>query len=412
MSRVIALFRFLNRSEWGLRFWVWVFSCGDFLIPVVAIVVLEVLGIFFVFVCAGVWVWNFLLGREGLSCSVKMVKTAGGSGSGSKKSPPKKKAAAKKAPAKKAVAKKAPPVKKVPAKKKPTKADEGSSDPPVPVQTDPIPDSAGKEIVPFNPPEAVIRLQEVLNRSSRQEEPVKEDEGVPATGSATPGLDIPRAQSEESHSLYSDAISTSIHSEGNTPRSGQSAFPPSVTVTAGIAVEKDVIPGVPTPASEDVVPPSVNVEVDTVVEEVVAPGVPTPEDEPVVPPSESPPAVPAPSSTRGPHFTDRFPPGVPRRSSRQTASASASKEKGKKRVRIVDVESDDEVWNSEDDTEIDAGLASEEDTPPPKKQKRVSKGKAHVSPGAARGSSAKRKNIKVRGSVDQSTESPSTPSSI
>ena len=111
MSRVIVFFRFLNRSEWGLRFWVWVFSCGDFLIPVVAIVVLEVLGIFFVFVCAGVWAWIFLLGREGLSCSVKMVKTAGGSGSGSKKSPPKKKAPAKKAPAKKAVAKKAPPVK-------------------------------------------------------------------------------------------------------------------------------------------------------------------------------------------------------------------------------------------------------------------------------------------------------------
>ena len=70
------------------------------------------------------------------------------------------------------------------------------------------------------------------------------------------------------------------------------------------------------------------------------------------------------------------------------------------------------MWNSEDDADVDAGLASEEDTPPPKKKKQVSKGKGHVSPGGARGSSAKKKNIKVRGSVDQSTESPSTPSSI
>ena len=64
-SRVIALFRFLNRSEWGLRFWVWVFSCGDFLIPVVAIVVLEVLGIFFCVCVCGCLGLDFSLRSRG-----------------------------------------------------------------------------------------------------------------------------------------------------------------------------------------------------------------------------------------------------------------------------------------------------------------------------------------------------------
>ena len=70
------------------------------------------------------------------------------------------------------------------------------------------------------------------------------------------------------------------------------------------------------------------------------------------------------------------------------------------------------MWNSEDDADIDTALASEKATPLPKKKKQVSKGKGLVSPSSARGGSAKRKNIKVRGSVDQSTESPSTPGSI
>ena len=201
-----------------------------------------------------------------------MVKSARGSGSGSKKTLSKKKA-----PVKKAVEKKVPPVKKALAKKKSTKKEEGSSDPPVLVQTDPISAIICKEIVLFNPPEFVVRLEEVLNHSSRQEEHVEKDEGVPASGSATPGLDLPRALSEESHSLYADVISSSLHFEGNTPRSGQSAFPSSVNVAVGIDVEEAVVPGVPTPGSE-----------------------------PVVPPSGSAQAVPTPSFARGPHFTDRF----------------------------------------------------------------------------------------------------------
>ena len=87
------------------------------------------------------------------------------------------------------------------AKTKPTKKGEGFSSPTVPVQTEPISTILCKEIVPFNPPEFVVRLEEVLNRASSQDEHVEEDKGVLASGSGTPGLVPSGAQSEDSHSV-------------------------------------------------------------------------------------------------------------------------------------------------------------------------------------------------------------------
>ena len=57
-------------------------------------------------------------------------------------------------------------------------------------------------------------------------------------------------------------------------------------------------------------------------------------------------------------------------------------------------------------------MESEEDAHPLKKKKKVSKGKAHVSPGVASGVSAKKKNTKVRGNEDQTDESPSLPGDV
>ena len=112
-----------------------------------------------------------------------------------------------------------------------------------------------------------------------------------------------------------------------------------------------------------------DVAIDNFVEETVVPGVQTPGSKPIVPPSRTAQDVSNSSFARGPRFTDRFPQGLPRRSRRQPASASASKEKGKKRVRIVNVESNDEVWNSQDDAYIYTALEYEKVTHPPKKKK-------------------------------------------
>ena len=47
-----------------------------------------------------------------------------------------------------------------------------------------------------------------------------------------------------------------------------------------------------------------------------------------------------------------FPRGLSRRSPSQSSSASACKDKGKRRVREVEVVSDDTEWNTDDDEEL------------------------------------------------------------
>ena len=200
--------------------------------------------------CIGVWVLRFF------SLAVWVLQVLGedghGSGSGSKKAPTKKKASVKKSP----LEKNSPPVKKASAKKKSAKKGEGFSAPLVPIQTQPISTVLCKEIVSYNPPEFVARLEEVLNRSSCQEERVEEDKGVPASRSATPGLVPSGAQSEDSHSAYADAVSSPQHFEGTIPRSGQSEFPSSVDVVVDDVIEELSVPCVQTPVSEPDVPPS------------------------------------------------------------------------------------------------------------------------------------------------------------